>query len=120
MNRTFVTLGRLALAGCILITAWSAFAPPGAVRPHLFPWDKAEHFSAFFALTACALVAFPKAGLGRIAAGLSAFGAVIELIQALPFVHRDGDVRDWIADTVAIGAVVGVVIAARIRRSLDG
>ncbi len=118
VNRTFTLLGRLALAGCIALTAWGAFAPPDAARPHLFPWDKAEHFSAFFAMTACALVAFPRLRLAWIAGAMSAAGAAIELIQALPFVHRDGDVKDWIADTLAVGAVVGVVIAARIRRNL--
>ncbi len=118
MNKILLQLGRFALVACILFTAWGAFAPPDAARPHLFPWDKAEHFSAFFAMTACALVAFPKVRLAWIALGFSAAGAAIELIQALPFVHRDGDVKDWIADTLAVGAVVGVVVAARIRRAL--
>ena len=49
---------------------------------------------------------------------LSGCGALIEIIQGLPFVHRDRDVRDWVADTVAIGAVMGVVLAARLRRTL--
>lgn len=118
MNRLLLITARTALAACALLTAWGAFAPPGGVSPHLFPWDKAEHFSAFFALTACALAAFPKTRIGWIAAALSLSGALIELIQGLPFVHRDMDVMDWVADTVAILAVVGVVIVARIRRRL--
>ena len=89
------------------------------VRPHLFPWDKAEHFSAFFALTACAIAAFPRAPLIWIGVALSACGGAVELVQALPFVNRDGDWKDWAADTIAIGAVMGVVLAARIRRALE-
>ena len=53
-----------------------------------------------------------------IAAAVSASGALVELIQGLPFVHRDMDPKDWAADTIAVLAVVGVVIAARVRRNL--
>ncbi len=109
---------RMALACCVVLTGWGAFAPAGAVHPHLFPWDKAEHFSAFFALTSCALAAFPKVRIVWIGAAASAGGALVELIQGLPFVHRDMDVKDWVADTLAVLAVVGVVIAARVRRNL--
>lgn len=108
----------MALAFCALLTAWGAFSPPGGPHPHLFPWDKAEHFCAFFALTACALAAFPKAPVWWTAAALSGCGALIELVQALPFVHRDADVKDWIADTLAVLAVVGVLVAGRLRRWL--
>ena len=118
MNRLLLTGSRAALVACALLTAWGAFAPKGAIHPHLFPWDKAEHFCAFFALTACALAAFPQRRIAWIAGVLSGCGALIELIQALPFVNRDADVKDWAADTLAIGAVVGVVILARVRRSL--
>ena len=118
LDKTLLWLGRAALVGCVLLTAWGAFAPGDQPRPHLFPWDKAEHFSAYFALTACALVAFPRVSLLWIGGLLSASGAAVELIQALPFIHRDCDVKDWVADTVAILAVVGVVIAARVRRAL--
>ncbi len=118
MKQPILIGARVALAFCALLTAWGAFSPAGAVHPHLFPWDKAEHFSAFFALTACALAAFPRVKIVWIAAALSGCGALVELIQGLPFVHRDMDVKDWVADTVAILAVVGVVIVARVRREL--
>ncbi|WP_174301014.1 hypothetical protein [Caulobacter sp. S45] len=118
MKRPFLIAARAALVVCVLLTAWGAFSPATAMRPHLFPWDKAEHFSAFFALTACALAAFPKVRIEWIAAALSACGALVELIQGLPFVHRDMDVKDWVADTVAVLAVVGVVLVARLRREL--
>ncbi len=118
MKQPILIAARVALALCALLTAWGAFSPSTSVHPHLFPWDKAEHFSAFFALTACALAAFPRVKIVWIAVALSACGAAVELIQGLPFVHRDMDVKDWVADTLAILAVVGVVIVARVRREL--
>jgi hypothetical protein len=39
-------------------------------------------------------------------AGLSLFGALIELAQAIPALHRDSDPLDWVADTVACTAVL--------------
>jgi VanZ family protein len=109
-------VARAALVVCALLTAWGAFAPPLAFKPHIFPWDKAEHFSAFFALTASAVLSFPRTRLVWIADVLSACGALVELIQGTPLVNRDADVKDWIADTVAIAAVMGVILAARFRR----
>jgi hypothetical protein len=109
---------RAALAGCVLLTAAGAFSPPGAPRPHLFPWDKAEHFSAFFAMTTCALAAFPRAPAWWLGVMLSLAGALVEVVQGLPFVNRDSDWKDWAADTFAILAVLGVLAAGRLRRSL--
>jgi len=37
---------------------------------------------------------------------LSLFGAFIELVQAIPVLHRDSDVLDWVADTVAASLVL--------------
>ena len=118
MNRPILIAARAALCVCALLTAWGAFAQPGQIHPHLFPWDKAEHFSAFFALTLCSLAAFPKTRLLWIALALSGCGALIEVVQAIPFLHRDSDVKDWIADTAAVAAVISVVIVARLRRGL--
>jgi hypothetical protein len=39
--------------------------------------------------------------------GLSAFGALIEFIQMIPALQRDGDVMDWIADTAAAAVILG-------------
>jgi hypothetical protein len=42
-------------------------------------------------------------------AGLSLFGAFIEVVQAIPELHRDSDVLDWLADTVAVAVVLLLV-----------
>lgn len=79
---------------------------PAAHAPHLFPWDKAEHFAAFFVLTSLAAAAYPRASLVLVALWLSLFGCAIELVQALPFIHRDCDIGDWVADAMAIAAAL--------------
>jgi len=85
---------------------------------HLLPWDKADHFLAFFCLMAAALLSFPRARVIWLVALVSLGGGAIELIQGLPFVHRDCDFWDWMAENAAIASVVGVVIAAWLRRFL--
>jgi len=107
----------MALIAFAFVTTMFAFAPP-ASNAHLFPWDKADHFAAFFAIMTAGVVAFPRVRVVWIAAVVSAAGAVIELIQALPSVGRDCDFRDWMAENAAIAAVVGLLIAAALRRRL--
>jgi len=85
-----------------LVFTFTAAVMPARQAPQLFPWDKAEHFAAFYTLTGLAAAAFPRRSLFAIAVALSVFGAAIELVQALPIVHRDCDFWDWVADTVAI------------------
>jgi VanZ family protein len=119
LNKSLLLAARAALFGCAIITAVYAFAPPGSGR-HLFPWDKADHFASFFAITAAAVVALPRVRLVWIALFVSAAGGAIELIQGLPGVGRDCDVWDWVAENAAIGAVIGLVIAAEVRRRLAG
>ena len=89
----------------LLFTFVEAVIPPKRAIP-LFPWDKAEHFAAFYVLTLLAVAAFPRRTLPMLAIALSAFGASIELVQALPFVNRDCDFWDWVADTIAVGAAL--------------
>ncbi len=89
---------------------------PAAHALHLFPWDKAEHFAAFYVLTSLAAVAYPRASLVLLALWLSLFGCAIELAQALPIIHRDCDIRDWVADTSAIAAALVPMMLDRWRR----
>jgi len=118
VNSVLVQGARVMLVVCVLVTVAFAFAPPSA-GAHVLPWDKADHFCAFFAITTAAVVSFPRMPVLWIAAGASALGAGIELVQALPMVNRDCDGWDWGAENSAIAAVIGVVIAAAIRRRAD-
>jgi hypothetical protein len=47
---------------------------------------------------------------------LSLFGAAIEVLQAIPVLHRDSDIRDWLADTLAVGAILLIARWRRARR----
>ncbi len=100
-----------------------AFAVTMALLPHPphtpLDWfgDKAEHMLAFATLAVLGTQAFPRTPLPRIGERLSFAGALIEVLQAIPALHRDCDIRDWIADTLAITAVlVTVVLWRRARR----
>ena len=72
------------------------------------PSDKIQHILAFTVLAGLAAAAYPRARLLSLGLRLSAFGALIEVVQTIPMLHRDGDVVDWIADTLAAAVVLGV------------
>jgi len=77
------------------------------------PSDKVQHIIAFTVLAILAVLAFRRTPLLAIAAGLSLFGAAIELIQLIPQLHRDGSWLDWLADTAAVGIVLGIAWICR-------
>jgi hypothetical protein len=104
-----VGLARGAFFAALLFTFYSAVIPPSHAL-QLVPWDKAEHFIAFYTLTGLAAAAFPRANLLLIAALLSGFGATIEIVQGTPIVHRDMDFWDWVADTIAISAALAPML----------
>ncbi len=104
-----VSLARGAFFAALLFTFYSAVIPPSHAL-QLVPWDKAEHFIAFYALTGLAAAAFPRSSLFLIAGLLSGFGALIEIVQGTPLVHRDMDFWDWVADTLAIGAALAPML----------
>lgn len=108
---------RAVLLAATAVTLWFAFVSPGS-GPSLLPWDKAQHVLAFVTLTTLALIAFPRVRAAWLGLGLGLFGALIEIVQATPWVHRDGDVWDWVADALAVLAVIAVMAAARLRARL--
>lgn len=77
------------------------------------PSDKIQHILAFAVLTALAVGAYPKARLPALCAALSTFGALIELLQAIPQLNRDASVADWAADTMAIAFAAGLIAVLR-------
>ena len=108
-NSALLRLAQAAFFCALVFTFVCAVLPPShAIQ--LVPWDKAEHFIAFYGLTGLAAAAFPRRSLLSIAASLSAFGALIEIVQGTPIVHRDMDFWDWAADTLAIGAALAPML----------
>jgi VanZ family protein len=80
------------------------------------PGDKVQHIAAFATLGLLGSWAYAAMSRWTLFAGLSLYGALIEVVQAVPVIHRDSDVRDWVADTVAAGAVLLLVAYWRTRR----
>jgi hypothetical protein len=106
------SLARFLFVAALLFTLVMAWLPH---PPHV-PWheeDKIWHVLAFVTLSLLACLAFPAARLARIGERLSFLGAVIEVVQNLPVLHRDCDVYDWIAETIAIAVTLAIVAAIR-------
>lgn len=102
-------VARLVFFAALIFTFYSAVIPPSHAL-HLTPWDKATHFIAFYVLSGLAVAAFPKQNVIVIAAWLSAFGGLIEVVQGLPMVSRDQDFWDWVADTIAIACALAPML----------
>ncbi|MGN6058034.1 MAG: VanZ family protein [Sphingomicrobium sp.] len=106
----------------LLFWAAAIFAFVMAVLPHPpevpgEPNDKIQHMVAFATLGLLGAWAYARALLMRLLIGLSLFGAFIEVVQAIPALGRDSDVKDWMADTFACGVALLVVRWWRSRQS---
>ena len=66
------------------------------------PNDKLQHITAFATLALLGSFAYPSTSLVILFLRLSLFGAFIEVVQAIPFLNRDSDIIDWLADTAVI------------------
>ena len=75
--------------------------------------DKFEHALAFATLTVLGDLAFPRMPRLLLVEHLSFLGALIEVMQSIPSLHRDCDIFDWITDTAAILVVTGAIWAWR-------
>ena len=98
------------------MAATFAFVMATLPHPPEIPWhpeDKIQHITAFVVLTVLAIPAFPRVRPLHIALSLSAFGGLIEIVQAIPALHRDSDWLDWLADSVAILGALGVTSLLR-------
>lgn len=97
-ERVFRPLFLLATA----FTLFMALLPKPPALPIDRFGDKFEHMLAFGVLTMLARFSFRRVPWWQLLEHMSFFGALIEVCQAIPRLHRDCDPRDWVADTVAI------------------
>ena len=111
-----VSLRRLLFWGAALFAFVMAVLPHPPELPGA-PSDKIQHIAAFATLGVLAAWAYTQSPLLQLLAGLSLFGALIEIVQAIPVLHRDSDVIDWIADTAACGIVLAGAAWFRKRRT---
>lgn len=111
---------RLAFWAALLFTFVMAILPHPPQLPGE-PTDKVQHILAFVTLTGFAVAAWPDVSPLRLFLGLSGFGVLIELVQAIPALHRSSDWRDWVADAVAILVVLALAAGlSRVRRRGTG
>lgn len=101
----------------MIFLAAAALAFVMAVLPHPprlpgEPSDKLLHILAFLVLGGLSALAFPERRRLVLVLGLTLFGALIELIQAIPALNRDSDLVDLLADGVA--ACVSVLLVRRL------
>jgi len=120
MARFLEVLWKYRHAARPLFWAAALFAFVMAVIPHPpeipgDPSDKLQHIAAFVTLSLLGAWAFPGLSLVQLLLRLSLFGAFIELVQAIPVLHRDSDPLDWIADTIACIAVLAAIAWWRAR-----
>ncbi len=82
--------------------------------------DKFAHMLAFGTLAGLAAFGFPPELRWRVAERLSFLGALIEMVQGIPALHRDTDIGDWIADTIAILVIMGIatMLLPRVKRDI--
>lgn len=113
MNR----VAKLLFAIALIVTLVMATLPNPPQLP-LNPNDKLQHMTAFAALAALGAAAFRNMPLTRLVLGLVAFGAFIELVQAIPALNRDSDIVDLAADAVAalIAGYLARLMLVRIER----
>jgi hypothetical protein len=105
-----INLGRplprlLFWAGMVLAFVMAVMPTP----PALPVSDKLQHAAAFLVLALLGRWAYPKTRKRTLLLGLAAFGALIEIVQALPIVGRDSDPLDWVADVSAALAVFLII-----------
>jgi VanZ family protein len=98
---------RLGFWASLLVALFMALSPhpPHTVLDHY--GDKVQHMLAFGVLTFLAQCNFGRTPRWRIAERLSFLGALIEVSQSLPILHRDCDIYDWVADTIVVVIVTG-------------
>jgi hypothetical protein len=115
MPPSLVLPARAAFVVACAFTLFVALTPPEAHPLQILPWEKANHLLAFCALAMLGVIAAPRLPLLAMAAGLVGVGALIELLQALPIIHRDPALSDVGIDAAAIVVVLAPVALLRWR-----
>lgn len=94
------------LLGVLLYAVWHiALAPITSHEPDWFEHaDKVRHAGAFFVFWCVGAPGFTRAHWPRLAWGLLAYGAAIEIAQGAWTPDHDASVLDWIADAVGLAS----------------
>jgi hypothetical protein len=84
------------------------------------PSDKVQHILAFAVLAGLGSAGYRSTPLLTLLIGISLFGALVELLQAIPALHRHSDPVDWLTDTVAVAAVLTGIRLWRGKAKMSG
>lgn len=106
----------LAFWAALLFAVVMALLPKPPEMPSDRFGDKINHILAFATLALLAALAYPRARRWLVVERLSFLGAMIEVAQSIPALHRDCDIRDWVADTLAVMVMTGVIALIARRR----
>jgi hypothetical protein len=110
---------RIGFVVASLVTLVAALTPPADHPLRIFPWEKGDHVLAFVVLAALAATAAPRLSVWLILALLAAYGAAIEVLQALPIVGRDPALTDVGIDTAASAvSLIAIRLSRRYRPAL--
>lgn len=104
----FIRLARIAFWLAFLIAVTLAVLPKPPELPIDRFGDRFAHMFAFSVLAALGSAAFPQTSIWRVAMRLSFLGAILEVVQSIPALHRASDIFDWIADTFAVLMVTAI------------
>lgn len=107
---------RAPLFWALVAGAYVAAIVPSRQAPDIGAGDKVNHIAAFLTITLVGRTAYRRKPLWLLAGGLSLFGVLIELTQAIPALNREASLWDWVADSIAI--LAALAIAAIIERRL--
>lgn len=91
-----------------LVIVYGVAIMPAQQAPDLGAGDKVNHIAAFLVLTLLGRAAYRQRSAWLLGVGLSLFGVLIELTQAIPILQRDASFWDWAADSIAIVVALGV------------
>ena len=117
LSRSPILALRLLFWGALVFAVVMALLPHPPRTP-IDSWgDKAEHALAFGVLTLLGSGAYPRMPLVRLGERLSFLGALIEVGQSIPALHRDCDILDWVTDTLTV--IVFLAVTARLRSGAE-
>jgi VanZ family protein len=107
---------RALLALLCAVAAWFAFTPGRPPPPGFYALDKLQHLLAFGAMATAGALGLQqgRAAALRVAAGLLAYGAFIEMVQSM-LPTRTAAWDDLLAD--AVGVLGGLLLARLLRQA---
>jgi VanZ family protein len=109
-----VLTARWLLLAAGLVCAFGMLGPYRGLERAFIPWDKAAHFIAGYGVTLLMFTGFPQRRRLDLVVLAAFAGAAGEVAQTLA--GRDGEVGDFVADTVGAIAVYAPIWLERLRQ----